>query len=61
MAARYVAIGNIKMSGSESQGQEEAAYTCIFRPTQPLQRVIYMDGSFTFLKCCSSAAIAANA
>ena len=26
----------IKMSGSESQGQEEAACVCIIRPTQPL-------------------------
>ena len=27
----------IKTHGSESRGQEEAAYTCIFWPTQPLQ------------------------
>ena len=28
---------NIKMSGSESRGQEEAACMCIIRPTRPLQ------------------------
>ena len=38
----------IKISGSELQGQEEAECMWIFRPTQPLQRVIYMDGSSEF-------------
>ena len=48
---------NIKTSSSESWGQEEAASThiCIFRPMQPLQRVIYTDGWSKFLKCYSSA------
>ena len=31
--------------GSELQDQEEAAYTRIFWPTQPLQWVIYTDDS----------------
>ena len=35
----------IKTSGSESRGQEEAACMRVFRPTRPLQWVIYMDGS----------------
>ena len=46
----------IKMSSSESRGQE-AACACIFRPTQPQQWVIYMDGWSKFLKRCSSATI----
>ena len=45
----------IKMSGSESWGQEEPACIHNFRPTWPLQWVIYMDGSSKVLKCCSSA------
>ena len=51
----------IKMSDSESRGQEEAASTHVFRPMRPLQCVIYMDGRSKFLKCCSSAAITAIA
>ena len=34
----------IKTSGSESQGQEEAAYMCVFRPTRPLATVSYLHG-----------------
>ena len=49
----------IKMSGSESWGQEEAACMHVFRPMQPLQWVIYMYHQSKFLKCCSSAAITA--
>ena len=49
------------MSGSESQGQEEAACMHIIRPTRPLQRVIYMDASSKFLKSCGLAAITAIA
>ena len=51
----------IKMSGSELQGQEEAACTCVFRSMQPLQQIIYTDGSSKFLKCCNIAAITAIA
>ena len=36
---------HIKMSSNETQGQEEAACICVFRPTQPLQQVIHTDGS----------------
>ena len=46
---------------NESQGQEEAVYMHVFRPTQPLQWVIYTDGSSKFLKFYSSAAITAIA
>ena len=49
------------MSGSESQGQEEAACMRVVRPMRPLQRVIYTDGSSKFLKCCGLAAITAIA
>ena len=56
-----VVHSDIKTSGSELQGQEEAAWVHIFRPMQPLQWVIYMDGSSKFLKWCSSAAIIAIA
>ena len=52
-------LTGIKTSGSEPQGQEGAACVCFFRPTQPLQCVIYMDGSSKILKYCSSAAITA--
>ena len=45
--------GLIKKSGSESRGQEEAAYMQVIRPMRPLQWVIYMHGSSKFLKCCS--------
>ena len=51
---------SIKTNGGESRGQE-AAHARIFRPTRPLQWVIYMDGSSKILKCCISAAIAAIA
>ena len=47
------------MSGSESQGQEEAACIHVIKPMRPLQWVIYMDGSSKFLKCCSSADVTA--
>ena len=40
----------IKTHSDESRGQEEAACTRIFWPTQPLQWVIYMDGSSKLLK-----------
>ena len=50
-------INLIKTSGSESQGQEEAACTHVFRPMRPLQWVIYTYDRSIFLKCCSSAAI----
>ena len=36
----------IKMSGSESQGQEEAAHMCVFRPI----KVIYI-GSALIINC----------
>ena len=49
----------IETIGSESQGQEEAACMHIIRPTQPVQRVIYMDDSSKFLKCFGLAAITA--
>ena len=49
----------IKMSGSESRGQEEAACMHVIRPMRPLQQVIYTDGSSKFLKCCGLAAITA--
>ena len=49
----------IKMSNSESQGQEEAAWTHVFRPTRPLPWVIYTDGSSKTLKYFNLAAIAA--
>ena len=52
---------SIKMSGSESQGQEEAACMHIVRPTRPLQRVIYTDDRSKILKCCCSATITAIA
>ena len=51
----------IKTSGSELRGQEEAVCMRIIRPTRPLQRVIYTDGSPKFLKCCGLAAITAIA
>ena len=54
-------VRSIKMSSSESQGQEEAACTCVFRPKRPLQWVIYTDDQSKFLKCCSSAAVTAIA
>ena len=41
------------MSGSESRGQEEAACMRVFRPTRPLQRVIYKDGNCKIIKCCN--------
>ena len=50
--------GCIKTHGSESRGQEEAACTRVFWPTQPLQWVIYTDGSSQILKCYNSAIIA---
>ena len=37
MVGLYITHGKIKTSGSESQGQEEAACMCVFRPMQPLQ------------------------
>ena len=40
-------LNNIKMSGSESWGQETAC-TCVFRPMQPQQWVIYMDDRSKF-------------
>ena len=52
---------DIKMSGSESRGQEEAACMRIIRPMRPPQRVIYTDDSSKFLKCCGLAAITAIA
>ena len=55
----YCSILNlIKTHNSESWGQEA---TCmhIFRPTWPLQWVIYMDDHSTIIKCCNLAAIAA--
>ena len=52
---------SIKMSGSESQGHEEAACMHVFRPTRPLLWVIYMDDQSKFLKCCCSATITAIA
>ena len=57
---RYIYI-KIKTSGGESRGQEAAACMRIISPTQPLQRVIYTDGSSKFLKCCGLAAITAIA
>ena len=51
----------IKTSGSESQGQEEAACMRVIRPTRPLQQVIYTDDSSKFLKYCGLAAITAIA
>ena len=51
----------MKTSGNELQGQEEVACARIIRPTQPLQLVIYTDGSPKLLKCYSSAAITAIA
>ena len=51
----------IKMSGSESRGQEEAACMRDIRPMRPLQQVIYMDGSSKILKRCGLAAITAIA
>ena len=39
---------HIKMNGSESWSQEEAACAHVIRPKQPLQWVIYMDGSSKF-------------
>ena len=49
----------IKMSSSESWGQNYAACMHVFRPTQPLQWVIYMDNSSKLLKCCNITALAA--
>ena len=49
----------IKMSNSESQGQEEVACMRVFRPTWPLQWVNYTNDQSKFLKFCSSAAITA--
>ena len=51
----------IKMSDSESQGQEEAAWARVLRPMQPLQWVIYTDGRANYLRCCNLAAITAIA
>ena len=50
----------IKTHGSESWGQEEAACMRVFWPTQPLQWVIYTDGSSKILKRCNSATIAVS-
>ena len=47
----------MKMSGSESRGQEEATCMCSIRPMQPLQRIIYADVSSNFLKYCGLATI----
>ena len=54
-----VVHSDIKTSGSELQGQEEAAWVRIFRPMQPLQWVIYMDGSSKILYSCNSTTIKA--
>ena len=56
----YILPYEIKMSGSESHGQEEA-YMLIFRPKWSLLWVIYMDGRSKILKCYNLAAIVAVA
>ena len=65
MVSRYdhahACVHVIKMSGSESWGQEEAACMRVNRPMQPLQRVVYTNGSSKFLKCSGLAAITAIA
>ena len=43
----------IKTHGSESWGQEEAAYMHVFWPMWPLQWVIYTDGSSNIWKRCN--------
>ena len=48
----------IKTHGSELQGQEEAACTHVFWPTQPLQWVIYTDGWSKIWKQSNSTTIA---
>ena len=52
-------ILHTKASGSESWGQGKAACMHVFMPMQPLQWVVYADGSSKFLKCYSPAAITA--
>ena len=56
----YILLRSIKTSGSESQGQEEAA--CTRHQAYATTTVsYYTDGSSNFLKCCYSAAVTAIA
>ena len=54
----FIVIIIIKTHSSQWLGQEEAACMCVFWSTQPLQWVIYTDGSSKIWKCCNLATIA---